>query len=404
MNPTLETTELGTADPFSPSRRWDDPPVLAALATVIIAALWLGTLLGPRQPGDSSAEAGFARDMSAHHAQGVELAELARSRTVDEEIRALATDIALTQQAQIGRMGGWLSAWGLSPTRRGEPMEWMGHATSAPMPGMATEAEVAALAAAARSEVDVSFLRLMIRHHRGGVLMARGALVRASRPEVLALAEAVSEAQRAEVAAMEVMLVERGASPVTQAVTMPPMTGDGHDDSHTLSGLGPSLLRALPLAAGAFAAVWLAVDGARRRRIWAGLARPPATTVPEYRWAAAVGLAGAGLVHLALVPGHLDEGRLYGVFFMAAALAQLAAAAAVAAWPARSVLVGSGLLSVALVVVYFSFRLVPAPGAEVAESLDALGLFTQSLQLCTAGACAAALRLGWSSPGERVPT
>lgn len=402
MNPTLEDADLDTAGPLVPSRRWDDPPVLVALAAIVVAAVWLGTLVGTRHPGDNSAEAGFARDMSAHHAQGVELAELSRSRTADEEIRALATDISLTQQAQIGQMRGWLSAWGLSSTRSGDPMKWMGHATRAPMPGMATEAEVAALATAPLSEVDVSFLRLMIRHHRGGVLMARGALVRAARPEVRILAGAVAEAQGAEVAAMEVMLIERGVSPVTEAVTMPPMAGDGHYDSHTLAGLGPSLLRVLPLGAGAFAAAWLGVDGARGRRIWAGLARRPAAVVPEFRWAAGVGLAGAGLVHLALAPDHFAEGRFYGVFFLAAALAQLVATAAVVAWPTRSVLVGSGVLSVALVVIYFAFRLVPAPGAEVAESLDAAGLFTQSLQLCTAGACAGALRPGRSRPKQRA--
>lgn len=395
MNRVLETTDLGTADPFSPSRRWDDPPVLAALAAVVIAALWLGTLLGPRQPGDSSAEAGFARDMSTHHAQGVELAELARSRTSDEEIRTLAADIALTQQAQIGQMSGWLAAWGLSPTRARDAMEWMGHPTREPMPGMATEEEVAALATGAAAQVDTAFLRLMIPHHRGGVLMARGALDRVSRPEVRSLARAVAEAQRAEVTVMETMLIERGASPVTETVTMPPMSGDAHHDSHSLAALGPALLRALPIGLGILAAAWLAVDGARRRRTWAGLARPPAAVIREFRWAAAVGLGAAGMMHLALAPAHLAEGWLYGLFFVAAAAAQLAAAAAVVAWPAPSVISGAGVLSVVLAVVYFAFRLVPAPGAEVAETLDAVGLFTQSLQLATAGACASALGLGW---------
>ena len=402
MNPILETTDLGTADPFSPSRRWDDPPVLAALAAVVIAALWLGTLLGPRRPGDSSAEAGFARDMSAHHAQGVELAELARTRTLDEEIRTLATDIALTQQAQIGQMSGWLSAWGLSPTRAGDAMEWMGHPTRAPMPGMATEAEIATLGAGPAAQVDTAFLRLMIPHHRGGVLMARGALDRASRAEVRTLARAVAEAQRAEVTVMETMLVERGASPVTEAVTMPPMSGDAHHDSHTLAALGPALLRSLPIGLGVLAAAWLAVDGARRRRTWAGLARPPATVIPEFRWGAAVGLGAAGMMHLALAPAHLAEGWPYGLFFVAAAAAQLAAAAAVVAWPAQSVMSGAGVLSVVLVVVYFAFRLVPAPGAEVAETLDAVGLFTQSLQVATAGACASARGLAWSRLSDKA--
>ena len=396
MNRILEATDLGTADPFSPSRRWDDPPVLAALAAVVIAALWVGTLLGPRQPGDRSAEAGFARDMSAHHAQGVELAELARSRTVDDEIRTLAADIALTQQGQIGQMSGWLAAWGLSPTRAGDAMEWMGHPTRAPMPGMATEAEIAALAAGPAGQVDTAFLRLMIPHHRGGVLMARAALDRVSRPEVRNLARAVAQAQQAEVTVMETMLIERGASPVTEAVTMPPMSDDAGHDGHSSAALGPTLLRFLPIGLGILAAAWLAVDGARRRRTWAGLARPPATVIPEFRWAAALGLGAAGMIHLALTPAHLAEGWPYGLFFVAAAGAQLAAAAAVIAWPAPSVMSGAVVLSLVLVAVYFAFRLVPAPGAEVAETFDAVGLFTQSLQVATVGACASARGLGWA--------
>ena len=378
---------------------------LIAIAVVVgVVTGAIAALAWPQVPGDDSPEVGFARDMSVHHQQAVEMAELIRPRTEDDELRLLATDIALTQQAQIGQMGGWLNAWGLSPTRAGEAMDWMGHPTTAPMPGMATPTEVAALAGGHPGEVDIAFLRLMIRHHRGGVLMARGALARASRPEVRTLARAVAEAQATEVRAMETMLIERGASPVTAAVTMPPMAGDGHHDGHSVAALGPSLLRALPLGAGAFAVAWLGLDTARRRRIWAGLARPEAGVAPEFRWAVALGLAGAGLVHMALAPDHFAEGRLYGVFFVASALAQLAAAAAVVAWPAPQVFVGAAVLSVMLVVVYFAFRLVPAPGADGVETLEAVGLFTQSLQLATAGACAAAWGLIWPRSKELAAT
>src|SRR5919199_3686100 len=38
-------------------------------------------------PADSSAEAGFARDMVVHHAQAVQMAEIVRDRTESEEIR-----------------------------------------------------------------------------------------------------------------------------------------------------------------------------------------------------------------------------------------------------------------------------------------------------------------------------
>jgi hypothetical protein len=72
---------------------------VAAVATLGTALVM--TLL-TRPPGDGSPEAGFARDISVHHAQAVEMAEIVRDRTESEEVRTLATDIALTQQAQIG--------------------------------------------------------------------------------------------------------------------------------------------------------------------------------------------------------------------------------------------------------------------------------------------------------------
>src|SRR5699024_1641238 len=69
-----------------------------ALAAVTVLALCLGTFLGwlvfdPHHPGDDSAEAGFARDMSEHHAQAVQMSQLVMQRTEDEDVRRLAVDI-----------------------------------------------------------------------------------------------------------------------------------------------------------------------------------------------------------------------------------------------------------------------------------------------------------------------
>ena len=63
---------------------------------------------------------GFARDMMVHHAQAVEMAEIVRDKTENENVRILATDIALTQQAQIGQMQGWLAVWELPRHRHRE--------------------------------------------------------------------------------------------------------------------------------------------------------------------------------------------------------------------------------------------------------------------------------------------
>ena len=180
-------------------------------------------------PTDDSVDAGFARDMSAHHLQGVEMANLAADRSQDPEIRQLAFDISSTQTNQVGRMQGWLSLWGLSVSG-GQTMAWMdgtpGHDMSQMgsgsgvaddlMPGMATEDEVTELRELTGPAFDVQFLRLMIRHHEGAKGMAEYAAANGSSPALATLAGTIAETQTAEVGTMTDMLTERGGTPLPQ--------------------------------------------------------------------------------------------------------------------------------------------------------------------------------------------
>jgi uncharacterized protein (DUF305 family) len=110
--------------------------------SVLAASAALVLLFASQSPGNDSAEAGFARDMIVHHAQAVQMAEVIRDKTKSDSMRLLASDISLTQQAQIGIMQGWLGAWGLPITGSEPAMAWMGHPTDGPMPGMATPDEL----------------------------------------------------------------------------------------------------------------------------------------------------------------------------------------------------------------------------------------------------------------------
>lgn len=152
--------------------------------------------------------AGFAYDMATHHMQAVELAELVTERTRDPEIRVLARDVALTQQAQIGQMRGWLDAWGLPPTSTAPAMEWM--AMDGPMPGLATEDELASLRAAEGVDADRLFLELLIEHHQGGLHMAEVASASTSIPYVADAATSMALAQRSEIEALQQKLDELG--------------------------------------------------------------------------------------------------------------------------------------------------------------------------------------------------
>jgi uncharacterized protein (DUF305 family) len=53
---------------------------------------------------------------------------------------------------------------------------------------------------------------LMIAHHEGGIAMAEAILERTDRDEVVNLATAIAESQRAEIIQLEQLLSDRGAT------------------------------------------------------------------------------------------------------------------------------------------------------------------------------------------------
>ncbi len=208
-----------------------------ALLAVVGAFVLGGQLLRPGTPSDTSPEAGFARDMQTHHDQAVEMALVVREKSSDPVLRSVAYDIATSQSQQSGQMFAWLTQWGLTQTASEPAMTWMaggddghpgdhgGTATDATaggissmllpdgrMPGMASAADLARLRAATGHDAEVLFLQLMVVHHRAGVVMAQAVEPRTPRPEVLTLARSIVSAQTSEIAQMDDLLAERGAS------------------------------------------------------------------------------------------------------------------------------------------------------------------------------------------------
>ena len=233
------------------------PAVVAFVISLVAAAFWSGYLVArPTTPGEYSVEAGFARDMAAHHEQAVEMAEVIRSRTADPRMRTLATDIALTQQAQIGRMRGWLDSWGLGATATTPPMKWAGHA-AAGMPGMATRPQINRLMSLDVAAAEGEFLQMMVTHHRGGVSMANAAVDLATDPQVRSLAASIVRSQTAEIDLLEQLLRERGL----EAPPTPPQPAHAARDE---SGLRP--VEVLPFVVALAAGVWVAVSVVRQHR------------------------------------------------------------------------------------------------------------------------------------------
>jgi uncharacterized protein (DUF305 family) len=195
-----------------------------ALGLVVLGgglAVLLG-LGGETQARPGTVDVGFSRDMSAHHLQGVEMANLVADHSQDPAVRGLAFDIASTQTNQVGRMQGWLSLWGFSPTG-GDAMSWMGadmghmhmgSEGSLLMPGMATGDELSHLRSLSGPAFDVEFLRLMIRHHQGGLEMAQYAAAHGETEVVRTLATSIADSQTAETELMTGMLAQRGGTPL----------------------------------------------------------------------------------------------------------------------------------------------------------------------------------------------
>ena len=161
-------------------------------------------------PSEDSAEVGFARDMSLHHLQAVQMSALLYDRTDDEILRFLAYDILTTQQAQIGMMRGWLDLWEYSPNSSEPAMAWMGMPMDGMMPGMATQEEMRQLEELSDREAEIMFMQLMIPHHESGVMMANAAFARAEVPAVKNLALKMAQAQASEIEYMQSWLAENG--------------------------------------------------------------------------------------------------------------------------------------------------------------------------------------------------
>jgi uncharacterized protein (DUF305 family) len=216
------------AEPRTPAISWSPrhihPLVALALALSLATGVNIGVLIStPDTPSDSSADAGFARDMQTHHAQAVDMSMVAFQRSTDPEIRTTAYDMALTQQGQSGILHDWLDQWQLPATSTATPTLWMAGdpasggmtmtvSTDGLMPGMAAKEQLAKLRAATERDLDILYSQLMIRHHLGGIMMIDGVLKRSQRPEVLTLAGAMKNGQQNEIAIFKTILTRYGAA------------------------------------------------------------------------------------------------------------------------------------------------------------------------------------------------
>jgi len=161
-----------------------------------------------------------------HHAQAVEMTALIDSHTENKELRSLGARISHSQSDEIKFMKRWLTA-------RGEPvlvqlkvmdkskhssMDMSGHMSgemsghSMLMPGMLTAQQMDDLKNAKGEEFDQLFLKGMIQHHTGALIMVKDLFDSAGAgqdAELFNFATDVDSGQRAEIKIMETMLEKK---------------------------------------------------------------------------------------------------------------------------------------------------------------------------------------------------
>lgn len=224
-------------------RRRRRTAVAAALAGVAIIAAGCtgddpsrkvdGAIIQPGKPGEQSkvldeapeierarandADVEFVQMMIPHHAQALEMAQLAPRAGGSTAVRTIADRIDGAQRPEIVFMAGWLTDQGLdAPTKEqieGGNIPMGGHGGHGShggdvhdMAGMASEAQMDALAKAKGKAFDRQFLELMIDHHQGAIEMVSDVVQQGADLQVNELATSIAADQTAEIDRMRQLL------------------------------------------------------------------------------------------------------------------------------------------------------------------------------------------------------
>ncbi|MBD0328652.1 MAG: DUF305 domain-containing protein [Thermoleophilia bacterium] len=155
-------------------------------------------------PSHTDADVRFMQAMILHHEQALAMTALVPDRTAREDLPLLARRLEISQRDEIARMRGWLEERGEDATHHGD------HDHASDVPGMLTAAELAALEAASGRRFDALFLRSMIRHHQGALVMVEQLQAEGGgqEPEISAFTSHVVADQSIEISRMAELLAE----------------------------------------------------------------------------------------------------------------------------------------------------------------------------------------------------
>jgi uncharacterized protein (DUF305 family) len=184
----------------SPHRRF--ATAWSSLAAVGVIAVGMLAFLGsqgrelPHMGGGADFDRAYMRRMSAHHAQGVEIAKLASRRAADPHLRALARLMVATQTGELVVFDRWWRSWFDGPLPAATMQD------HGDMPGMLSSEQIRRLRDADPSEFDRFFVELMTFHHLGAIAMADDARHRAGDARLRIMSHSIRHQQIGQIGLM----------------------------------------------------------------------------------------------------------------------------------------------------------------------------------------------------------
>ena len=144
----------------------------------------------------------FIEQMIPHHDGAIAMAKLALQKAKRSEIKTLAQNIISAQEKEITEMQGWYKNWFGGDVKTGNAYSMMGGMmSSGGMHMVGNQQDTQTLENA--TDFDKAFIEGMIPHHQLAIIMAQMLKSGTNRPEMLTLANNITESQSKEIEEMQ---------------------------------------------------------------------------------------------------------------------------------------------------------------------------------------------------------
>lgn len=134
-----------------------------------------------------SLDLSFIDAMILHHEGAISMAQQALEQAEHDELKQMAQEIISAQEAEIAQLQAWRTAW---------------YPDVALTAGMGMDMGTMEVAGGDQP-FDLRFIDAMIPHHEGAIRMAQETLTGAEHGEIKQMAQAIIDAQQAEIAQLQ---------------------------------------------------------------------------------------------------------------------------------------------------------------------------------------------------------